>query len=330
MSRSLYARSHIVRRLSAIAGLGVVLLACSATPDAGREESSSTKQHRPIVNGTETSDWPATGMMMVQGQVNCTGTVVAPRKVLTAGHCIQGQSPWDLSFAFGPSDGQIEGWVEVVDAVAHPDYDDQSLSNDIAVLTLAEDAPVAPVDMNPSMDASWIGETVTLVGYGVTDGPSQVGIGTKREVDVVVDDLQATTLGYTTTNGQTACNGDSGGPAYATPNGTLVIAGITSYGDLECKEYGVYTRVDAFLPWIEGELAKPPPADPVDPTDPTDPGDPYPPDPGYPEGEGCGGISWEGQCDGNVVVWCEGGELWWLECMAGCGFVPEAGYFDCL
>ncbi|MEJ7727828.1 MAG: hypothetical protein WKG00_01290 [Polyangiaceae bacterium] len=53
---------------------------------------------------------------------------------------------------------------------------------------------------------------------------------------------------------------------------------------------------------IEGELAKPPPVDPVDPADPTDPDDPYPPYPEYPEGEGCGGISWEGQCDGDVVV----------------------------
>jgi secreted trypsin-like serine protease len=325
MTRSLTAQPRLVRLFTT--GICVALLACSAAPDEAREEVAGTKQQRPIVNGTETSDWPATGMMMVQGQVGCTGTVVAPRKVLTAGHCIQGQSPWDMSFAFGASDGQIEGWIQVVDAVAHPDYDDQSLSNDIAVLTLAEDAPVAPVEMNPSMDASWIGETVTLVGYGVTDGPSQVGIGTKREVDVVIDDVQPTTLGYTTTNGQTACNGDSGGPAYAMPNGALVMAGITSYGDEACKEYGVYTRVDTFLPWIEGELAKPAPADPADPNDPNDP---YPPDPGYPEGEGCDGITWEGQCDGDVVVWCEAGEIWWLECASGCGFVPEAGYFDCL
>lgn len=329
MSRPRIARSYPSLRLASVACLA--LLACSAAPDDARDEDEqSTEQHRPIVNGTETADWPATGMMMVQGQVHCTGTVVAPRKVLTAGHCIQGQSPFDLSFAFGPSDGQVEHWIQVTDAVAHPDYDDQALTNDIAVLTLAEDAPVAPVDMNPSMDASWIGQTVTLVGYGVTDGTAQQGIGTKREVSVVIDDVQPTTLGYTTTNGETACNGDSGGPAYATANGGLVVAGVTSYGDLECQQYGVYTRVDAFLPWIEGELAKPgpDPNDANDPADPNDPNDPFPPsDPG---GQGCDGVSWEGLCDGNVVVWCEGGELWWLECWAGCGFVPEAGYFDCL
>jgi len=36
-------------------------------------------------------------------------------------------------------------------------------------------------------------------------------------------------------------------------------------------------------------------------------------------GDPCGGITYAGFCDGNVIYWCEGGQLWYADCAAYCG-----------
>lgn len=320
------------------------LAACSATPDDGGGLVSSTRRN-PIVNGAPTSDYPATGMLLMQGQPSCTGTVVGPRTVLTAAHCVDGVSPTSLEFGFGPSAGQIQASVQVIGTAQHPKWDSQQLLNDIAVLTLAEDAPVQRASMNSFMDAGWVGKQVTLVGYGVTDGPSQSGAGTKRMVDVTIDQVDATTLHYTTEQGKTACNGDSGGPAYVEVDGNLVIVGVTSYGDQNCQQFGVYTRVDTYLDFVFEQIAAAGPGNPdpnqpdpnnpdpnnPDPNDPNNPGDPNDPNyPGDPGGDpGCNGETWEGRCEGDTVIWCEDGQVMSIDCMA-CGYNDQCGYYDCV
>lgn len=317
----------------------LALSACAATGGPDGEDDTDGRRGNPIVNGQETNDYPGTGMLLQGNFSFCTGTLVAPRTVITAAHCVDGQDPKGFTFGFGPSQDQVEAQVGVVSAVQHPQWDSQNLVNDVAVLTLDQDAPVAPVAMNPSMDQSWIGKKVTLVGYGVTDGPSQTGGGTKRMVTVTVDKVEATTLGYTTTNGETACNGDSGGPAYLEEGGQLLVAGITSYGDQGCKQYGVYTRVDAYLDFIKEQIdlgggGAVDPNDPgVNPNDPgIDPNDPGidPNDPGIDPKDPCQGETYEGRCEGDVVIYCEDDQIYTEQCYGACDFDDYYGYYACM
>ena len=48
---------------------------------------------------------------------------------------------------------------------------------------------------------------------------------------------------------------------------------------------------------------------------------------------GCGAVTYEGCCDGEVVNWCEGGQAQKIDCSAAqspsCGWNADAGYYDC-
>jgi secreted trypsin-like serine protease len=214
-------------------------LGCSQTESSPPGADGSPPQALPIVEGAPTAAYPEAGALMMGGQSFCTGTLIGPHTVLTAAHCVVNLDPSQAAFGIGSSQSQLTEVLPIALATVYPQYDAQQLINDVAVVTLSADASIAPMPMNQAMDASWVGKTVTLVGFGVDNGPQQTGGGIKRDVDVTIAQIDATTLHYTTQQGKSACNGDSGGPAFAEVGGSLVVAGITSYGDLACQQFGV-------------------------------------------------------------------------------------------
>jgi hypothetical protein len=88
------------------------------------------------------------------------------------------------------------------------------------------------------------------VGYGLSDPQLQTGAGTRRETTTPLSDFDADRLHFADGQHQ-ACNGDSGGPAFQTLNGTEVIIGVTSGGDDSCTQGGYYTRIDANRAFID-------------------------------------------------------------------------------
>jgi secreted trypsin-like serine protease len=230
--------------------LSLFVVACGVDPSL--EGGASTDEA--IVGGSTFSGLPAIGALLIQsadGEELCTATLIAPRKVVTAGHCSAGVAAADATFVIGTNVDQPQYTLKVASIQAHPSYNDSTIANDIGLVTLAEDAPssITPLPLLASMDQSYIGKPFFFVGYGVTNGTTQTGDGLKRAVSMAVSKIKSTQFQYNTP-GKNTCNGDSGGPALYQSGGTYYIAGVTSYGDAGCKQYGVDTRVDTYLSFL--------------------------------------------------------------------------------
>lgn len=224
----------------------------------------------PIVNGEEESGWPQTVALGAANFSACTGSVIAPRVVLTAGHC-GADFPVELlvefgEAIFGPDVGNATHRVGLADFALHPKYEplitdafgNQTLpAYDIALLELEEDAPVDPIWINlDPIRARDVGEQVVSVGFGITSAAG-AGSGVKRSAKLNVDDYDDMfLLSYNASNPNNAniCSGDSGGPQYHknAETGEWEQWAVHSWGDSNCVFNSGSTRTDVAAEFILG------------------------------------------------------------------------------
>lgn len=253
-------------RIAPLGGVLVALSLCLACVDGEQPDLTPSISTRTtteaIVGGRPEDGHPAVGAMTWLDEPFCTGTLVRPRVVISAAHCFaDSDSAEGVAVFFGadatrPSSGVS---VPVSSLHIHPNYLRDS-DHDIAVAVLARDAPVAPVPfLSRSMGREWIGREALFVGFGVTDAKGGDS-GRKRSVSIPIEDISDTSFLYASSRANT-CFGDSGGPALFRLNGQWTLIGVTSWGDEDCAEFGVNTRVDPydnFLDdFIDGPLPEP-------------------------------------------------------------------------
>ncbi len=209
-----------------------------------------------IVDGQNTSDFPAVGMVGDLSGGYGSGTLISPIHVLTAGHCAVdyfGNAMADTTGTF-----EVNGRVYQTERVfLHPDYDDWTLANDIAIFQLSE--PV--IGVSPEMISRLVpvvGQDLTIVGFGGggTGSTGHTGdYGTKRVGETVIEQVTSTEIQWTFDPGESnTAPGDSGGPGFVTVDGQRLLAGITSYGTSSNAAFGDQSgdiRVDAFAEWID-------------------------------------------------------------------------------
>jgi len=247
-----------------------------STHDSGSLVVPPLPEPDAVVGGAPAAEgaWPdAVGVVFQAAFVGCTGTLVAPDLVLTAGHCAEGVT----HVLVGTNDWQSQDGelIEVVRVVAYPDWRE---TYDVAVIELAEWSRYAPrpIAIDCVVDA-WLedGAPVTVAGFGSieTDGNGFNSLLHEGRTAILDDDCSADEIDGIATgcedavrpggelvaggNGVDTCYGDSGGPLYLhTPDGAF-LAGVTSRGldgspaETPCLNGGVYVRPDAVFDWIE-------------------------------------------------------------------------------
>jgi V8-like Glu-specific endopeptidase len=254
-------------------GLLLAAGACTARAPVG-----STEQR--IIGGTSDPGDPAVVMLDIhspsKGQLICTGSVVSPHVVLTAGHCVHPQlvgATATFRVFLGETFGAIgtsSQLVAVQETHPSPNYSPgfESGGSDVAVAITETPIAVTPLPFNKNdLDPALAGDPVRFVGYGVSAGNDTNGItaGTRRQVTAPLGAVRPALLEFDTANRGT-CEGDSGGPALMKLDGmTETIVGVTSFGiNLNCAPPGFDSRVDIegdFVQMYIDQFDPPPPPD---------------------------------------------------------------------
>ncbi len=275
--------------------LVALVVAAPQKADAGSGAQAS------IIGGHSASiaEFPSLAYLIGEdatGAFSCTGTVVAPRVILTAGHCVENLEATALYPAggFAVATGvanlkriQTSQVSEVVQAVVFPGFTPKKLHGDAGLLILAEPVAAPPLALASTADAALYagGAPIDIAGWGQTNprvpgGPAQLQAGSS--VVLSPGECKAKTKGFEPdyapaqqvcavdipSKKSGACHGDSGGPAIAhRADGTSVEIGIVSTGGPNCNLAlpNIFTRVDTVLPWVAGwvaavETGTPPPA----------------------------------------------------------------------
>lgn len=221
---------------------------------SGGHQGGGTIQR--IVNGTVTSQFPSVGLVGDNTGYFCSGTLIAPRFVLTAAHCAEGVGQTAGRF-------QVNGQAYATSQVfVHSGYNGNQIgsdsANDIAIYKLDRDVTgVTPSPIYRAVPA--VGQMLTLVGFGA-GGNGNSGhdgsFGTKRVGTTPIDQVSSRLIHWSFDNNNEAntAPGDSGGPAFLTVNGVYQVAGVTSGGDQANAGIGDHsfdTRVDAYASWVD-------------------------------------------------------------------------------
>ena len=213
-----------------------------------------------IVGGEPTSEWPSTVALLEDlgsgyAEFFCSGTLIRSDVVLTAAHCLSAATPDLVYFGTAPFDEGAGGtFVPVADVIGHPGYtgefrEDDDAWNDMALVFLAEEAPVVPIPERVGTQGPGIGSTVWYVGFGQTGVAAETP--TKKEAEGQVEQWLADGLLTGQENGS-PCFGDSGGSLYTRDGaGTWQVTGVISFVTAQdCADDAGAIRTDRHDRWI--------------------------------------------------------------------------------
>merc|ERR1712038_2088526 len=194
-------------------------------------EGPARKEGR-IVGGVEATEhaWPWQVALFIDDAWFCGGSIISENYVLTAAHCADGASYFDvMAGAHNVREASEPCRVEVTsyNGWTHPSWNSNDLSGDLALIELPSPLPmnacIPTICLPNSGDSPAVGSLVTVTGWGKPSdsagGISEV-LREVRDIPVMSNaDCNAVfgivgdgVICIDTPGGRGSCNGDSGGP----------------------------------------------------------------------------------------------------------------------
>ena len=179
------------------------------------------------------------------------GVLIAPRWVLTSaqvGSALQAMKSM-------PALTLDARTYDIEDVLVYSTWRAGTPSSDIALVYLKKAVRgVKPTPLYKASDEG--GQAVVIVGHGAADGKRRAAINTVDRVSPKVLTLLLKKPDEASDLQGSLSPGDRGGPAYIQEKDDLFVAGIAIGPDANDDKAQLYTRVSAFVPWIDAALLK--------------------------------------------------------------------------
>jgi len=230
-----------------------------------------------IVGGTPSTDRRSTVFVSIVGVGYCSGVIIGPHTILTAGHCNNGTTDNNYRIYL---DRNLPNYYQVTGHLIHPDYFEYQKDpanspflgfSDLMLLYVNETLPEPYTDGFYSKAETIQCSGLVAQGWGKTEATTDPGYvpcpdgksSCLRETPYTVfleTDTSIKTKGIPGDKQGFICFGDSGGPLYAIKHNPdmVELAGITSTtASTDCKVSSTHVKVSNFVPWIVANINGP-------------------------------------------------------------------------
>ncbi len=244
--------SMLISRPSYVALLALFasLPACAAQYSDSDDPESIGDEAQTIKGGSLATEYPESVLLLMKiggtPRSLCSGSLIAPNVVITAGHCVHGFDSWTVTAPFANGQTSVTTKATTFDWSSGADNVDPN-THDVALVLL--DTPIN-VASYPTIASAPLADGSKVVNVGRINNGQLSNTALYKSKPLPVTSASSAGYPFDYQASEVIEHGDSGGPVFAPGTHTLVAVNSGGGGGTE-----ILARVDLLHSWILQQIA---------------------------------------------------------------------------